>query len=241
MTVLEPESPNIMFIEGYTSRGFTVSGDLVVGPCAILPRAILQWNVSPGAGAVRPAGAGGERRSGPSVSPQVGSYKDITHDSLSLFRLLEPRIGTWGGGGPALPQPARAGSSAVPGWRGFGGRSCSPASSCSAAAAAVAQRSGGTQWWWGGTAGQVSPLFGLLRRAGGAVGPCRERRSGQSSPSAALAHPCGHILVAEILVLGTGDRVERLHPAVLKQMRVCGIAVEVQDTVRMGCAQAAPQ
>lgn len=34
---------------------------------------------------------------------------------------------------------------------------------------------------------------------------------------------------------------ERLHPAVLKQMRVCGIAVEVQDTVRMGCAQAAPQ
>ncbi|PKK26453.1 NADH dehydrogenase (ubiquinone) complex I, assembly factor 3 [Columba livia] len=57
---------------------------------------------------------------------RVGSYKDITHDSLSLFRLLEPRI--------------------------------------------------------------------------------------------------------EILVLGTGDRVERLPPAVLKQMRVCGIAVEVQDT-----------
>lgn len=46
MTVLERESPNTMFIEGYTSRGFTVSGDLVVGPCAILPRAILQWNVS---------------------------------------------------------------------------------------------------------------------------------------------------------------------------------------------------
>ncbi|NWT06831.1 NDUF3 factor, partial [Mionectes macconnelli] len=34
----------------------------------------------------------------------------------------------------------------------------------------------------------------------------------------------------EILVLGTGDRVERLHPAMLKQMRECGIAVEVQDT-----------
>lgn len=46
MTVLEPDSPNVMFIEGYNSRGFTVSGDLVVGPCAILPRAILQWNVS---------------------------------------------------------------------------------------------------------------------------------------------------------------------------------------------------
>ncbi|XP_068010309.1 NADH dehydrogenase [ubiquinone] 1 alpha subcomplex assembly factor 3 isoform X1 [Melanerpes formicivorus] len=100
LTVLEPESPNIMFIEGYTSRGFTISGNLVVGPCAILPRAILQWN--------------------------VGSYKDVSHESLSLFRLLEPQI--------------------------------------------------------------------------------------------------------EILVLGTGDRVERLHPAMLKQMQNCGIAVEVQDT-----------
>ncbi|NWU80440.1 NDUF3 factor, partial [Onychorhynchus coronatus] len=34
----------------------------------------------------------------------------------------------------------------------------------------------------------------------------------------------------EILVLGTGDRVERLHSGMLKQMRECGIAVEVQDT-----------
>ncbi|KAM6344036.1 NADH dehydrogenase [ubiquinone] 1 alpha subcomplex assembly factor 3 isoform 3-T3 [Alca torda] len=66
VTVLEPESPNTMFIEGYTSRGFTISGDLVVGPCAILPRAILQWN--------------------------VGSYRDISRESLSLFRLLEPQI-----------------------------------------------------------------------------------------------------------------------------------------------------
>ncbi|NXI59987.1 NDUF3 factor, partial [Chloroceryle aenea] len=39
----------------------------------------------------------------------------------------------------------------------------------------------------------------------------------------------------EILVLGTGDRVERLHPLMLKQMRKCGIAVEVQDT-RNACA-----
>ncbi|KAJ7406855.1 NADH dehydrogenase [ubiquinone] 1 alpha subcomplex assembly factor 3 [Willisornis vidua] len=100
VTVLEPESANIMFIEGYSNRGFTISGDLVVGPCAVLPRSILQWN--------------------------VGSHRDISHESLSLFRLLEPRI--------------------------------------------------------------------------------------------------------EILVLGTGDRVERLPPAMLKQMRACGIAVEVQDT-----------
>ncbi|XP_065543591.1 NADH dehydrogenase [ubiquinone] 1 alpha subcomplex assembly factor 3 isoform X2 [Lathamus discolor] len=71
LTVLEPESRNIMFIEGYSSRGFTVNGDVVVGPCAVLPRTILQWN--------------------------VGSYRDISHESLSLFRLLEPRIGAAGG------------------------------------------------------------------------------------------------------------------------------------------------
>ncbi|XP_035193593.1 NADH dehydrogenase [ubiquinone] 1 alpha subcomplex assembly factor 3, partial [Oxyura jamaicensis] len=100
VTVLQPENPGIAFIEGYSTRGFTVSGTAVVGPCAVLSRAILQWN--------------------------VGSFQDISFQSLALFRLLEPPI--------------------------------------------------------------------------------------------------------EILVLGTGDRVERLHPAVLKQMRACGIAVEVQDT-----------
>lgn len=95
----------------------------------------------------------------------------------------------------------------------------------------MAQRGGGAQ------RGRFPLRLGSLEGVGGAVGPCRVGRSGQSSLSAALAHPCcGHILLAEILVLGTGDRVERLHPAVLKQMRVCGIAVEVQDTVRMGCA-----
>uniref|UniRef100_UPI00254065C2 NADH dehydrogenase [ubiquinone] 1 alpha subcomplex assembly factor 3 n=1 Tax=Euleptes europaea TaxID=460621 RepID=UPI00254065C2 len=97
---LERESQDIMFIEGYTGWGFTINGDKVVGPCAVLPRAILQWN--------------------------VGTHQDITAESLALFRLLEPRI--------------------------------------------------------------------------------------------------------EIVVLGTGDKVERLDPAVLRLMRQCGIAVEVQDT-----------
>ncbi|XP_064309708.1 NADH dehydrogenase [ubiquinone] 1 alpha subcomplex assembly factor 3 isoform X1 [Phalacrocorax carbo] len=136
MTVLEPESPNIVFIEGYTSRGFTISGDLVVGPCAILPRAILQWN--------------------------VGSYRDISLESLSLFRLLEPQIGV------------AVGELLVPAGRTGVGR------------------------------GSLSTALPTLS--------------------------CGCLLVTEILVLGTGDRVERLHPTVLKQMRECGIAVEVQDT-----------
>ncbi|KAJ7317119.1 hypothetical protein JRQ81_003281 [Phrynocephalus forsythii] len=97
---LERESHQILFLETYNSWGFTISGCKVMGPCAVLPRAILQWN--------------------------VGTHKDITAESLSLFRLLRPQI--------------------------------------------------------------------------------------------------------EILVLGTGTKVERLDPAVLKLMRQCGIAVEIQDT-----------
>lgn len=38
----------------------------------------------------------------------------------------------------------------------------------------------------------------------------------------------------EIVVVGTGDRTERLQPHVLRAMRQRGIAVEVQDTVRPG-------
>ncbi|KAG9483459.1 hypothetical protein GDO78_009398, partial [Eleutherodactylus coqui] len=41
-----------------------------------------------------------------------------------------------------------------------------------------------------------------------------------------------HLLVPkiEILVLGTGSRVERLDPAITRFMREKGVAVEVQDT-----------
>uniref|UniRef100_A0A8B9SCF1 NADH:ubiquinone oxidoreductase complex assembly factor 3 n=1 Tax=Apteryx owenii TaxID=8824 RepID=A0A8B9SCF1_APTOW len=100
VTVLEPESPNIMFIEGYTGRGFAISGSLVVGPCAILPRAILQWN--------------------------VGSYRDISQESLSLFRLLEPQIGMWGGGRPCPPcsPPERRCRGPAPPWGRRGGVLC---------------------------------------------------------------------------------------------------------------------
>ncbi|KAG8539155.1 hypothetical protein GDO81_021336 [Engystomops pustulosus] len=42
-----------------------------------------------------------------------------------------------------------------------------------------------------------------------------------------------HLLVPkiEILVLGTGDRVERLDPAIARFMRQKGVAMEIQDTV----------
>lgn len=100
VTHVERDSPEIMFVESYSRQGFIINGNQVVGPCALIPRAILQWKVL--------------------------SYRDISYESLSLFRLLVPRI--------------------------------------------------------------------------------------------------------EILVLGTGDRVERLDPKLLKIMRENGVAVEVQDT-----------
>uniref|UniRef100_A0A8C5QJU9 NADH dehydrogenase [ubiquinone] 1 alpha subcomplex assembly factor 3 n=2 Tax=Leptobrachium leishanense TaxID=445787 RepID=A0A8C5QJU9_9ANUR len=100
VTRLERDSADIMFIESYSSQGFIINGDRVVGPCAVVPKAILQWN--------------------------VGSYKDISMESLALFHMIVPKI--------------------------------------------------------------------------------------------------------EILVVGTGDRVERLHPSILKAMREKGVAVEVQDT-----------
>ncbi|XP_075039680.1 NADH dehydrogenase [ubiquinone] 1 alpha subcomplex assembly factor 3 [Mixophyes fleayi] len=100
VTRLERDSSEMMYIESYNRHGFIINRDRVIGPCAVIPRSILHWN--------------------------VGSYKDISVESLSLFYLLVPKI--------------------------------------------------------------------------------------------------------EILVLGTGDRVERLDPAILRLMRKKGVAVEVQDT-----------
>ncbi|XP_049717766.1 NADH dehydrogenase [ubiquinone] 1 alpha subcomplex assembly factor 3 [Elephas maximus indicus] len=100
ISLLQRESPHTMCIDSYSSRGFTVNGDRVLGPCALLPHSVVQWN--------------------------VGSHQDITEESFSLFWMLEPRI--------------------------------------------------------------------------------------------------------EIVVVGTGDRMERLQPEVLQAIRQRGIAVEVQDT-----------
>ncbi|XP_076858074.1 NADH dehydrogenase [ubiquinone] 1 alpha subcomplex assembly factor 3 isoform X2 [Brachyhypopomus gauderio] len=66
LTVMQKESDGSPMIYSYSSRGFNVNGNRVFGPCAVMPPAILQWNVS--------------------------SYKDITEDSLALFHLLEPHI-----------------------------------------------------------------------------------------------------------------------------------------------------
>lgn len=100
ISLLQNEFPQAVYIDSYNSRGFTINGNRVLGPCALLPQTVVQWN--------------------------VGSHRDITEESFSLFWMLEPRI--------------------------------------------------------------------------------------------------------EIVVVGTGNKTERLHPQVLQAMRQRGIAVEVQDT-----------
>lgn len=47
ISLLQREAPHTMYIDSYSSRGFMVNGNRVFGPCALLPRSVLQWNVSP--------------------------------------------------------------------------------------------------------------------------------------------------------------------------------------------------
>lgn len=66
ISLLQNENPLPVYIDSYSSRGFTVNGNRVFGPCALLPQTVVQWN--------------------------VGSHQDITEESFSLFWMLEPRI-----------------------------------------------------------------------------------------------------------------------------------------------------
>ncbi|XP_047439558.1 NADH dehydrogenase [ubiquinone] 1 alpha subcomplex assembly factor 3 [Mugil cephalus] len=66
VTVMQKDRDNGILIHSYSSSGFNIDGNKVFGPCAVLPPAILQWN--------------------------VGSYKDITEESVSLFHMIEPRL-----------------------------------------------------------------------------------------------------------------------------------------------------
>ncbi|XP_052577204.1 NADH dehydrogenase [ubiquinone] 1 alpha subcomplex assembly factor 3 [Peromyscus californicus insignis] len=66
ISLLQNEFPQAVYIDSYNSRGFTINGNRVLGPCALLPQTVVQWN--------------------------VGSHQDITEESFSLFWMLEPRI-----------------------------------------------------------------------------------------------------------------------------------------------------
>ncbi|XP_028855005.1 NADH dehydrogenase [ubiquinone] 1 alpha subcomplex assembly factor 3 [Denticeps clupeoides] len=66
VSVMQKEPGGGILIHSYSPQGFNIDGNRVYGPCAVLPSAILQWN--------------------------VGSCNDITAASLTLFYMIEPRI-----------------------------------------------------------------------------------------------------------------------------------------------------
>lgn len=66
VSIMKKEPGTGVMIHSYSTRGFNIDDNKVYGPCAVLPPAILQWN--------------------------VGSHEDISEESVSLFHLLEPRI-----------------------------------------------------------------------------------------------------------------------------------------------------
>lgn len=47
VSVMQKEPSSGALINSYSSQGFIIDGNRVLGPCAVLPPAILQWNVSP--------------------------------------------------------------------------------------------------------------------------------------------------------------------------------------------------
>ncbi|XP_029948265.1 NADH dehydrogenase [ubiquinone] 1 alpha subcomplex assembly factor 3 [Salarias fasciatus] len=66
VNVMQKEADGGVLIHSYSPAGFNIDGNRVFGPCALLPPAILQWN--------------------------VGTHEDITEESVSLFHMVEPRI-----------------------------------------------------------------------------------------------------------------------------------------------------
>lgn len=67
ITILNREHKNLIMIDTYNNYGFRLNnGIFALGPLAVFPRTILQWNVN--------------------------TIEELTTESLSLFCLLEPKI-----------------------------------------------------------------------------------------------------------------------------------------------------
>lgn len=45
VSIMQKEQDSSILIQSYSPQGFNIDGNKVVGPCALLPPAILQWNV----------------------------------------------------------------------------------------------------------------------------------------------------------------------------------------------------
>ncbi|XP_008318059.1 NADH dehydrogenase [ubiquinone] 1 alpha subcomplex assembly factor 3 [Cynoglossus semilaevis] len=65
-TIMQKDAASGFIIHGYNERGFNINGNQVIGPCAVLPPAILQW--------------------------KVGTHLNITEESIALFHMLEPGL-----------------------------------------------------------------------------------------------------------------------------------------------------
>ncbi|KFM73800.1 NADH dehydrogenase [ubiquinone] 1 alpha subcomplex assembly factor 3, partial [Stegodyphus mimosarum] len=67
VTILNKEYKNLVLIDSYSSMGFRLNqGMFVVGPVAVFPRTIMQWNVE--------------------------DTENLKPESLSLFCVLEPKL-----------------------------------------------------------------------------------------------------------------------------------------------------
>lgn len=45
VSIMQKEQDSSILIQSYSPQGFNIDGNKVLGPCALLPPAILQWNV----------------------------------------------------------------------------------------------------------------------------------------------------------------------------------------------------
>lgn len=109
VSVMQKDVDNGVLVHSYSSAGFNIDGNRVYGPCAVLPPAILQWKVKVLSSLSLQFVKVYEILSFFSfffvvyfnnyicvcfLSLQIGSSKDITEESVSLFHMLEPKIGT---------------------------------------------------------------------------------------------------------------------------------------------------
>lgn len=67
VSVLNKDRDDVLLVDSYSTIGFRLNNGLyVIGPMAIFPRSVLQWN--------------------------VGSLEDVPEEAFSLFTLLEPKV-----------------------------------------------------------------------------------------------------------------------------------------------------
>ncbi|CAG06862.1 unnamed protein product, partial [Tetraodon nigroviridis] len=93
VSIMQKEQDSSILIQSYSPQGFNIDGNKVFGPCALLPPAILQWNVRLLHKQLFSALLGYFIYDCTIwLLLQVGTHKDITEESVSLFHMLEPKL-----------------------------------------------------------------------------------------------------------------------------------------------------